>query len=130
MKAIFLNNKEDFPLILYGKNNEYYFEINISDYKIGEYILLQTFDNAVWFLKYQYKNDFKKNNFINLGGYNNFNYIPIKKTKNDSSLLLYIKFINIYPNLLITIINIVKNGAIEIDSDFNSTFISFSLLVY
>ena len=119
----FKYNKEDFPLILYGKNNEYYFEINISDYKIGEYILLQTFDNAVWFLKYQYKNDFKKNNFINLGGYNNFNYIPIKKTKNDSSLLLYIKFINIYPNLLITIINIVKNGAIEIDSDFNSTFI-------
>jgi len=119
-KTYFKYNKEDFPIILFGINNESYFEINISDYKIGEYILLKTFKGKYWNIKYQYKIDFNNNNFINLGDYSEFNYIPIKKTKNDSSLLLYIKYSGFYKNLL-SMIDIVKDDVMEITSDFNSS---------
>jgi len=117
----FKYSKENFPMLLYMKNREYYFEINISDYKVGENIILQTFDTTGNYIKYQYKSDFSQNNLINLGLYNNFNYIPIKKTKNDSSLILYIKYTSMYDYLL-SILNIVKDDVMEIDSDLNLTF--------
>ena len=115
----FKYNIENFPIILYGKNKKYFIEINISDYEIGEYILFQTDEKSSWNIKYQYKNDFINNNFIDLGDYEDFNYIPIKKTKNDSYLILYISLYNYY-NLL-SILKIVKDDVKEIDSDFNST---------
>ena len=115
----FKYNIENFPIILYGINKKYFIEINISNYKIGEYILFQTYDKASWHIKYQYKNDFINNNFIDLGDYIDLNYIPIKKTKNDSSLILYINCYNSY-NLL-SILKIVKDDVKEIESDFNST---------
>ena len=116
----FKYNKENFPIILYGIDKKYFIEINISDYEIGEYILFQTYDMASWNIKYQYKNDLINNNFIDLGNYRDLNYIPIKKAKNDSSLILYIKYNNFF-NLL-SILKIVKDDVKEIESDFNSTF--------
>ena len=121
----FKYNKEDFPMIIYGKNNEYQFEINISDYKVGESIILKSYDKTEWYIKYKYKND---NKFNNLAKYNDFNYIPIKKTKNESSLILYIKYKS-YFNLL-SILNIEKVDVIEINSDINSTFIGPKLLFF
>jgi len=118
-KSFFKYNKEDFPIMLFGKDNELYFEINISDYKVGEYILLESLYGKNWYIKYQYKNDFKNNNFISLGEYQYFNYIPIKKTKDDSSLLLYLKCKR--TDYLLSMINIVKDDVMEIVSDFNST---------
>ena len=125
--TFFKYNKEDFPMILYGKDNEYRFEINISDYKVGEYIILKTYGITNWYIKYQYKNDSK---IINLEEYFSLNYIPIKKTKNDSSLILYIKYTNLFN--LFSILNIVKDDVLEIDSDYNSTIIGpkFLLLDY
>ena len=105
--------------MLYGRDSESYFEINISDYKVGDYILLHAFNGKYWKIKYQYKSDFKNNNFIYLGEYIEFNYIPIQKTKNDSSLLLYIMYKS-NENLL-SMIDIVKDDVMEIVSDFNST---------
>ena len=116
----FKYNKEDFPMMLYGVNNEYQFEINISDYKEGENIILKTYANAKWYIKYQYKNDFKSNKFFNLEEYEDLNYIPIKKIKNESSLILYIKYKKYYNSL--SILDIVKDEVIEIKSDINSTF--------
>ena len=125
--TFFKYNKEDFPMILYGKDNEYRFEINISDYKVGEYIIFKTYGITNWYIKYQYKNDSK---IINLEEYFSLNYIPIKKTKNDSSLILYIKYTNLFN--LFSILNIVKDDVLEIDSDYNSTIIGpkFLLLDY
>ena len=118
-KSFFKYNKEDFPIMLFGYENESYFEINISDYKVGQYILLESFYGKSWNIKYQYKNDFKNNNFISLGEHQYFNYIPIKKAKDDSSLLLYIKHKS--SENLLSMINIVKDDIMEIVSDFNST---------
>ena len=118
----FKYNKEDFPMILYGKENEYKFEINISDYKVGESIILKAYDYIEWYIKYQYKSDSKSNKFISLEKYDGLNYIPIKKTKNESSLILYIKYnIKYYYNIIFAILNIVKDDVIEINSDINST---------
>ena len=83
------------PILLLG-NFTYNIEIiDISEYDIGDYIVFQTYDSAsysyIFDLSYQYKKDFITNNFISLGTYQNFNFIPIKKAKNDSSLILKIK---------------------------------------
>jgi len=121
--TFFKYNLDDFPILLYGNENEYNFEINISDYNVGEYIIFQASDRIIWNIDYQYKNDFNKNNFINLGIFDKLNYIPIQKTKNDSSLLLHIKYKDdkIFSECIeLTLFNIVKD-AMEIDSDFNST---------
>ena len=79
------------PLLLFDKSYEFKFEIDISEYEIGEYIVFETQNDLGHIIfKYQYKTDFKQNNFIFSGKYYRFNYILIKKTKNDSSLLLNI----------------------------------------
>ena len=117
-ESFFKYNKKDFPIMLFGRDSESYFEINISDYNEGDYILLHAFSGNNWIIKYQYKNDFKNNNFINLGEYIGFNFIPIQKTKNDSSLLLYIRYTS-YENLL-SMINILKDNVMEITSEINS----------
>ena len=119
--SFFKYNLEDFPIMFYGTNNEYSFEINISDYNVGDYIVLQSSYEAKWEISYQYKSDYIKDNFINLGEYDELNYIPIKKAKNDSSLLLHIKYKAMFPYYFLFLINLLKIKAMEIDSDFNST---------
>lgn len=87
--------KHDFdkgPIITYSSFPKNIYEIDISNFSIGEYIIFQKVQNVKMEFQYQYKNDFKQNNFIDLGAYNLFNYIVIKKEKNDS-LLLYINIL-------------------------------------
>ena len=117
-ESFFKYNKKDFPIMLFGRDSESYFEIDISDYNVGDYILFHAFSGKNWIIKYQYKNDFKNNNFINLGEYMGFNFIPIQKTKNDSSLILYIRYTS-NENLL-SMINILKDNVMEITSEINS----------
>ena len=115
-KDHFKYNKEDFPIMLFGEKNELYFEIDISEYEVGNYILIQASDYTTWTIKYQFKNDYNQKNMINLGEYYYYNYIPIKKTKNDSSLILYIKYDSFS---VLSVLNIVKDDIMEIDSDLN-----------
>ena len=63
-ESFFKYNKKDFPIMLFGRDSESYFEIDISDYNVGDYILLHAFSGKIWIIKYQYKNDFKNNNFL------------------------------------------------------------------
>ena len=114
--------KHDFnerPLTLLDKY-DYKIEIDISEYNLGEYILLEIYGyRSILNFEYQFKNDFKQNNYIKLGTYYNFNYIPIKKNKNDSSLLLNI----IVENNDFSLINIYKKTKIiEITSDVINEF--------
>ena len=95
----------------YYEDSKYYFDIDISDYNIGE--------NVVFFLAgyqhyigYQFKNDFNGKNYIDFYTYHNF--ISIKKTKNDSSLIIYFQF----RGIKYSIISLIK--PIEIKSDYNS----------
>ena len=116
-------------MMIYGKNNEYHFEINISDYKVGDTIILKTYDDGANLqIKYQYKDDYKSNKLICLEEYYGLNYIPIRKTKNDSSLILYIKYKG--TSNLLSILNIVKIEVIEINSDYDETFKGPKLLFF
>ena len=85
---IYHNFNKDGPLILSSNNYEYNFEIDISDYNIGDYIVFDMFFSEPDFsIKYQFKNNFKSNNFINIGEYGyGFYFIQIKKTIQDSSI--------------------------------------------
>ena len=122
----FKYNKNDNLFMLYGDYSTYYLEIDISDYNINEYILLHVYDTAWCSIEYQYKNDFKQNNFISLGEIKEFNYIPIKKTKNDS-LLLYARCKS---NSLFSLIKVVKEKVIELSSDSNIIGPKFIFLDY
>ena len=104
--------------MLSEEKKENFTEINISNYKVGDYILLGVLTSSHYNIKYKYKSD-SSQDFINLGEYKYSNYIPIQITKNDSSLLLYIE----YPKTSNDVFEfrIVKEDTIEIDSDFNST---------
>ena len=96
--------KRDFPTLFY--------EMDISNYNIGEYIVFQNYES--FNLKYQYKSDFKKNNFIVLGEYDSSNFITIKKTKIDSSILL-----NISPSSSeISILSLYKLKMTEITDNY------------
>ena len=112
-------NIEDFPITIYEMFQSYYLEINISNYEVGEYILFQVNEGIDLEIKYQFKSDFNQNNFINYEKYEYFNFIPIKKTKNDSSLLIYIS--NNSPGKTYNIINLIKDKVMEINSEYDST---------
>ena len=114
---IFKHNFNDGPIFLNANKNNYYFEIDISKYKKGEYILflLYNFNNKIY-IKYQFKSNFNKNNnLIPLGEYFNDNYIPIKKTTEDSTLILFVK-----PFIAngFSLIDIYKYKTYEINSEF------------
>lgn len=120
-----------FPIIIYPeftRIKKYILEIDISNYELDEYILLRYDGDIFLNLKYQFKSELNNNYFIDLGAYgyghsyNNYYYIPIKKTKKDFSLLLYIRQIKSYPGHDISLINISKFKVCEITSDFNSSF--------
>ena len=106
------------PIVLLGTFN-YDIEIDISEYEIGEYIVLETNNNDKFIeLKYQYKDDLKQNNFIYSGKYYQYSYILIKKTKNVSSLLLYITTSN--ENFFSLIQNMLKVKEITFDANQNN----------
>ena len=118
---IFKHDFNDMPIILNGYNYSYYFEIDISTYKKGEYILFSLYDDfsKCIFVKYQFKNHFKGNNLIPLGEYRGVsNYIPIKKETEDSTLILFVKPF-IYNGF--SVIDIYKYKSYEINSEIKET---------
>ena len=105
------------PIALYY-SPFYNFEIDISKYELNDTILLDIFSYRSYSLKYQYKNNFKKNEYIDLGLYDEHNFIPIKKEINDSSLVINIEIIDYYySDLNFFIINLISDLE-EIKSEF------------
>ena len=91
---------------------QYYYEIDISNYLLNDIILFKMDSRGNYRFSYQYKKDFYGNNFIDIGYFQENNYIPIKKTIEDSSLILFIEFHTLHFSLL-TIINdveVIKSG--------------------
>ena len=84
--------KHDFkkePAVIYStKNISYYFDIDISDYKLGENVVFFLTGNN-YNIGYRFKNEKK---FIEFE--TNYNYLSIKKTRDESSLLIYFQYIN------------------------------------
>ena len=111
--------KHDFktgPILFY--KSMYYYEIDISNYKVNDIILFQFHtDMGEYTFNYQYKSNFNGNNFIELGLYKKRNYIPIKKTIEDSSLIIYIKFYLFVDEL--SILELIPNKVEEIKSNYN-----------
>ena len=109
--------KHDFkngPIILYQTNYDYYYELDISDYKIGEnIILLSSYSSSIFKIGYQFKSILNGKNLI----YETFNrgFITIKKTRDDPSLIIYCYSGDYYYNIL----NLIK--AEEIKSDYELT---------
>ena len=113
---LFKHDFNDGLIFLSGINYDYFFEIDISNYKKGEYILFFFYDFTNYiFVKYQFKNDFKGNNLITLGEYNGFNYIPIKKETEDSTLILFVKALI---SKGFSMIDLYKYKSYEINSEF------------
>ena len=106
------------PLPLYTK--QYYCEIDISNYKLNDLILFKMFLSrwSNYRFRYQYRKDFSKNNFFYKGYFEGYNYIPIKKTIEDTSLIIFIEFDK--PNL--SFLNIIKDVE-EIKSEFEKEII-------
>ena len=106
------------PLPLYAK--QYYCEIDISNYKLNDLILFKVFSSRWPFyrFRYQYRKDFSRNNFFYKGSFEGYNYIPIKKTIEDTSLIISIEFDN--PDL--SFLNIIKDVE-EIKSEFSKEII-------
>ena len=111
--------------MIVNHKKEYFFEIDISNYKIGENIIFFIIDPYLP-ISYQYKNIFNGKNLISTCSDSYF--ISIKKIRDDSSLI--INFENL-SNLII--LNLIKVE--EIKSDYLSVvngpkffFIDYNLL--
>ena len=104
------------PIPLYCM--KYYYEIDISDYKLNDIILFKMYSLGGYRFSYQYKKDFHGNNFIDIGYFNYKNYIPIKKTIEDKSLLLYIQF----HQLCFSLLKMIKDVE-EINSEFKNEIV-------
>lgn len=75
-------------------------------------------------MKYQFKNNLKSNNFINIGEYGyGFYFIQIKKTIQDSSIILNLNISSEFPamNGYLGIFDTFKYDLEEITSDYNKT---------
>ena len=87
--------KHDFktePMLFY-KNIDYCYEIDISNYKINDIILFQLhIEYCNYAFNYQYKSKFNGKNFIDKRVYEKRNFISIKKTIEESSLFIYVPF--------------------------------------
>ena len=105
------------PISLYYKQY-YYYEIDISNYLLNDIILFKMDSDGNYRFSYQYKKDFHGNNFIDIGLFERNNYIPIKKTIEDSSLILFIEFHIWHFSLL----NIIKDVEV-IKSEFKKEIV-------
>ena len=112
---IFKHDFENGPIFLF--NTKYYFEINISNFEFNEIILFKFYSTgaSTYTFQYQYKKNFKGNNFIDLGNYEGQNYITIKKEVNDSSLIIYIEF----QDLDFALLTLIQNKIEEINSEYS-----------
>ena len=98
--------------------SKYYFEFDISDYQINDTILFNMYSRGNYRFSYQYNKNFKRNNFIDIGNYKSSNYIPIIKTINDTSIIIFIEFHRLEYSFLDLIKNVEK-----IDSEFKKEII-------
>ena len=103
------------PIALYY-SPIYYFEIDISQFEVDDIILLYFCSSSIVRIKYQYKSKFKGNNFNFLGIYKRYNYIPIKNTIKDSSLIISIENTDDFPEF--TILNFISDKIGEINLEF------------
>ena len=84
---------------------------------MNDIILFKLYSRNNYGFKYQYKTDFKGNNFIDLGNHYFNNFIPIKKTKNDTSIIIYFKN---HLGLLFSILNLIPNYEVkQIKEEYN-----------
>ena len=97
-KPKFYNLDTNNIIPLYYK--KYYFEFDISNYQLNDIILFRLDSSGSFSFAYQYKQDFKGNNFKDLGYFLDTNYIPIKKTIEDKTLIIFIEFHTISLSLL------------------------------
>ena len=100
---------------IYSRYN--YFEVDISQYKLNDVILFKLNSRNHFIFKYQYKNIFNGKNYIELSTFQIDNYIPIKKIKEDSSLIISIE-INFLLPYSFSLLSIIKDVE-EIKSDFS-----------
>ena len=106
------------PIVLYY-SPIYYFEIDISQFEINDIILLDFYGDSTYSIKYQYKSKFIGNNFNYLGIFEGHNYIPIKNTIKDSSLIISIEtYDNYYDWRDFNILNLIPDKIEEINSEF------------
>ena len=103
------------PIALYY-STYYYLEIDISEYKLDDIILFSFFTSESCAFRYQYKKNFKGNNFIDLGSYSHRNFIPIKKTIEDSTLIIRIQVLS---HLQFSILSIIQDKIEEIKTEYN-----------
>ena len=112
--------KHDFkkePAIIYSNNLiNYYFDIDISDYKLGENIIFYISGDE-HSIGYQFNINFNENNYIKFKTY--YNFISIEKTKNVSSLIIYFQYYKFLPftNDFYSMINIIKPEEIKTEYD-------------
>ena len=104
------------PIALYCEKS--YYEIDISNYKLNDIILFRMNAAASYRFSYQYKKTFIGNNFIDIGYFDDDNYIPIKKTIEDTSLIVFIEF----HILRFSLLNLIKDVE-EIKSAFTKKII-------
>ena len=121
-------------LLLQG-NYEYLMEVDISKYYIGENIIFLLFSFSEFKIQYQYKNEYKGNNLINLGrtryGSLMVNYIRIKKEKDDNNLIINL-IINIKPpeHSGYSSINLLKYEVQDISSDTEDLLVTEEKVLY
>ena len=112
------HNFNDGPIIITGSKVEYNYEIDISKYNKGDYIVFMYFgsDNDLS-IKYRYKNSMS--DYLNeLKKSEGDSYIPLKLTEKDSALMLNLKMTFNFEKLLA--IDIFKGSYEEITSEYKN----------
>ena len=111
------HNFNNGPIIFTGKNVEYNYEIDISKYNKGDYIILINFGNENDLsIKYRYKKS-TSDYFTELKNYEGTSFIPLQILEKDSSIILKLKMTYNYDKLLA--IDLFKYNFEEITSEYN-----------
>ena len=104
---------------IFSKDN--YYEVDISQYKLNDVILLRLYSIMFLKFKYQYKSIFNGKNFIELSIIQADNFMSIKKLKEDSSLIISVE-ISLSFGHLFSLLKIIKDVE-EIKSDFSKDIV-------
>ena len=112
------HNFNNGPIIFTGKNVEYNYEIDITNYKKRDYLVLIYFgnDNDLS-IKYRYKNS-KSEHFTELKKYEGNSFIPLQIMEKDSSIILNLKITYNYDKLLS--IGLFEYNYEDITSEYNN----------
>ena len=114
----FKHNFNNGHLAFIRNRNEYNYEIDISEYNIGDNIVFTFFGHIKKItLKYRYKNSLSKN-LLYLGDFTDFNFVPLKITTKDTSIILNLNCNNDLSKNEITVIDIFKYDFEEITTEY------------